>query len=122
MQPIEGGMLLSGSGETVEHVQIEGVEERHSLLLALRWDSTQQHLVFMDDQAKIIAEAKWQQGCWTFSGFAAERLPLHAIINTISWSRADDRLVAHQVTSLGGRYRSTPERRNQCSSIIRRPA
>ncbi|WP_298632755.1 hypothetical protein [uncultured Umboniibacter sp.] len=109
--PVSGGMLLQGSGERIDFVDVYVEDEVTSLLVATSWRLAEQHVVFMDPLGKVIAEASWYGERWLFTGFAEKNLPMHAIINLISWTRGDSAQVATQVAALGGTYRETENSR-----------
>ena len=111
MGPVPGGMLLEGAGERIDHVDVMVETTQTRLMVATSWRKDEQHVVFMDPLAKVIAEASWYGEQWRFTGFAKKELPMHAIINLISWTRGSSSAVKRQVEALGGTYQESPEAR-----------
>ena len=109
--PVSGGMLLPGSGERIDYVDVYVGDDVTSLLVATSWRLDEQHVVFMDPLGKVIAEASWYGEQWRFSGFAEKQLPMHAIINLISWTRGASAEVEQQIEALGGTYRASASSR-----------
>ena len=109
--PVSGGMLLPGSGERIDYVDVHVEDDITSLLVATSWRLDEQHVVFMDPLGKVIAEASWYGEQWRFTGFAEKQLPMHAIINLISWTRGTSAEVEQQIEALGGTYRASESSR-----------